>query len=1180
MKKKLLLLFVCLFGALGGVKAWTNQSPSAGNTYYLYHPGQNQFLFVGLDDKYGVTPSVFNATPILVETGGEKQSNTTFSFVIRGTKYYMYQDNGSGSLRTDYGSQFEPKPNGDYKYRLQTQKHSSGGRTVYYMLHAGTSGGKCSFTEYQSSHATDGYEWQFISVSEMESARNAMAESCASSAASYATTSNGWERVTSISDLQTNPENYFFAIFSANAAGLMLQATSNNAESQRLYYKTATDPANSSQYLFEIENHVSGGFALKSCAIGKYFSNTSGAPYFFHANQTSATSDNNTKLTLSYVNGAYTIETAQATNYVGLWTLITNWYSTDKDLAGNKQSSLAGSFLIYRIPKQRLRNVDFTQCITNPSFETGNTNGWTVLDGGTPNETGAKQTSSYAMSGSDGGWLFNIYWQGKPMTQNIGVLPAGQYTLSAVTTTDEGAKTYLTVNSGHNDGATSTGGASVGVTNTYNFTLAETTEVTIGVVGCGNNAEKTFDPNGYYWYKADNFRLTYLGGMEDLTPVSGKMNAAVNTAQQNAVSAYNSNKTVANYIAAQEAITNAEASVAAYANAASYLEKVELLLATTNFYTTTAYNSVYGTYKTAYENYTLDDATAAGLSYKVATHEGTQRYDNNTANDLLIPGWTIGGNDAKTSGSGFYINTWSTESEGSGDAADFANPFYEYWVGSGSLPAKVLSGTLTDLTPNTMYRVTANVRIQGTANSGKIKMQVGTGGEIDVTKGNQIGTTTRYIKDYVAVGKTDADGNLTLKFTVESESGISWLSFRDVMYAEQDDDFTYLIQDADCSSNTGWPGGGRELVEMTAYDGTTRTVFASNNYLDPETVTGQRSQTITIPATGAYKLTTYSKVLGTNNNGYVKIWIGDLGNYVDYIAARHLYTVNTNGNNTSSINSDGSGWVANDIYFTASASDLKTIYINISRGVGEGNNEYAYVSGMKLTYLGATPVVSFDEAVVNPVVEANLAHADVTIKRNMKSDRWNTFTVPFSMAIPGGWTVKELTGVDYNESTSNYSLNFEEASSIVAGKAYMVKPGSDITEVNADDVTINTTTAISSEVSDGDYTADFVGNNSYLTAVPNKGSSYIISNNVFYAVDTDIIQKGFRAYITVGGPSPSSARSTVSYDTEGGVTDIQNVVVKGLDESVAQKDGKYFENNKIVIVKNGIKYGSNGQKLN
>ena len=397
-------------------------------------------------------------------------------------------------------------------------------------------------------------------------------------------------------------------------------------------------------------------------------------------------------------------------------------------------------------------------------------------------------------------------------------------------------------------------------------------------------------------------------------------------------------------------------------------------------------------------------------------------------------------------------------------------------------------------------------------------------------------------------------------------------------------DLTYLIQDADCKSNDHWEGGsdgGRTFNEMVAFDGENRSVFSANNTYATTSKNGQRHQAITLPATGAYKLTTFCKVPGTYSNGYAQIWVDDLGNYIDYANARHLYTVDTDGK-TSTINTNGSGWFANEIYFTANAGDSKTIYINLSPGdmSTSGRYELAYVSGMKLTYLGTAPEISFDEAVVNPVVEANLAHADVTIKRNMKSDRWNTFTVPFSMAIPGGWTVKELTGVDYNESTSNYSLNFEEASSIVAGKAYMVKPGSDITEVNADDVTINTTTAISSEVSDGDYTADFVGNNSYLTAVPNKGSSYIISNNVFYAVDTDIIQKGFRAYITVGGPSPSSARSTVSYDTEGGVTDIQNVVVKGLDESVAQKDGKYFENNKIVIVKNGIKYGSNGQKLN
>lgn len=293
------------------------------------------------------------------------------------------------------------------------------------------------------------------------------------------------------------------------------------------------------------------------------------------------------------------------------------------------------------------------------------------------------------------------------------------------------------------------------------------------------------------------------------------------------------------------------------------------------------------------------------------------------------------------------------------------------------------------------------------------------------------------------------------------------------------------------------------------------------------------------------------------------------------MAARHLYTVDTYGDNTSNINTDGSGWFANDIYFTATAGEAKTIYINLSRGNGGGTNtEYAYASGMKLSYLGTTPAVSFDEAVVNPVVEEDLAHANVTIARNMKSDRWNTFTVPFDMAIPDGWTVKELTELSYNDATDNYSLTFEVASSIEAGKAYMVKPNSDVSEVSANDVTINTNDVTSSEVTDGDYSADFVGNNSYLTSVPT--GSYIISNNVFYIVDSSIIQKGFRGYITVEGNAGS--RSTVTFGEEDGPTGIETVTVNGL-ESNAQQDGKYFIGNRIVIVKNNVKYSANGQIL-
>ena len=136
------------------------------------------------------------------------------------------------------------------------------------------------------------------------------------------------------------------------------------------------------------------------------------------------------------------------------------------------------------------------------------------------------------------------------------------------------------------------------------------------------------------------------------------------------------------------------------------------------------------------------------------------------------------------------------------------------------------------------------------------------------------------------------------------------------------------------------------------------------------------------------------------------------------------------------------------------------------------------------------------------------------------------------------------------------------------------RPSSDVIEVSANDVTINTNTVTSSKVTDGGYSADFIGNNSYLTSVPT--GSYIISNNVFYIVDSSIIQKGFRGYITVDGNAGS--RSTVTFGEEDGPTGIETVTVNGL-ESNAQQDGKYFIGNRIVIVKNNVKYSANGQIL-
>jgi len=68
--------------------------------------------------------------------------------------------------------------------------------------------------------------------------------------------------------------------------------------------------------------------------------------------------------------------------------------------------------------------------------------------------------------------------------------------------------------------------------------------------------------------------------------------------------------------------------------------------------------------------------------------------------------------------------------------------------------------------------------------------------------------------------------------------------------------------------------------------------------------------------------------------------------------------------------------------------------------------------------------------------------ANVTLTRTLKTGMWNTFAAPFSIEIPTGWTVKELTGATLDGSTLN--LTFEDATSIVAGKPYLVKVNSDL----------------------------------------------------------------------------------------------------------------------------------------
>ena len=96
--------------------------------------------------------------------------------------------------------------------------------------------------------------------------------------------------------------------------------------------------------------------------------------------------------------------------------------------------------------------VDATWLITNPSFETGDLTGWTMM----PSEGADMGVRDYALSDRDGNYEANLYtwWSGVAIEQVVGEVPAGIYELSALVATWEG----YTVNFYANDHMVSAAG--------------------------------------------------------------------------------------------------------------------------------------------------------------------------------------------------------------------------------------------------------------------------------------------------------------------------------------------------------------------------------------------------------------------------------------------------------------------------------------------------------------------------------------------------------------------------------------------------------------------------------------------------------------------------------------------------------------------------------------------------
>ena len=197
----------------------------------------------------------------------------------------------------------------------------------------------------------------------------------------------------------------------------------------------------------------------------------------------------------------------------------------------------------------------------------------------------------------------------------------------------------------------------------------------------------------------------------------------------------------------------------------------------------------------------------------------------------------------------------------------------------------------------------------------------------------------------------------------------------------------------------------------------------------------------------------------------------------------------------------------------------------------------------------------------------------VTLTRTLQTGGWNTFCVPFNLATPTGWTVKELTGAEFNDGT--LTLTFGNAASIVAGKPYLVKVAANVENPTFEGVTISSSTTpttienVISFVPVMSPTALTLDDKSYL---------FVKNGNKLTWASSGSNMLGFRAYFHILDSNIANARAfTMSFDDATGITTVlsdEPTTASGtytLDgrriEGQPTQKGVYIVNGKKTIIK-------------
>lgn len=820
-------------------------------------------------------------------------------------------------------------------------------------------------------------------------------------------------------------------------------------------------------------------------------------------------------------------------------------------------------------------DTNVTSCIVNPSFESCTTGATDEIEGWENNSAQGMWTIMNRTNQGDPRvgdfWVEKYGKSGKiDLSQTISNLPKGLYRVS-VLALDQASKTKLIAKTNAATMETPIVGGTA-TRYTVDIMLDGQSDLTIGLY-CENH-------NTNSWVGFDDFHLTYVSSSyPELTAVVGKMNADVATAQTSALNQYNTEKTVANYKDAVDAIAAAQASKEHYEAAAIALPNQKALIDGTNVYAAgwlTGYVANYNSLKEKYDNNTLNEEEVVNPNAFTGWHAST------AYNDLLTP-WTFGGEACNKFDKALDINTWSQE--GDTDGSNFQVPFFEYWVADEkTLQNKNLAATLTGL-ENGLYSVTAWVRVRATddvpaTDATGITLSVNGGTPVDATEGAQVGTSQLTLAEVTAEGPV-SNGTLNIAFDI-NETNISWLAFKNVKYtkvrdlnAEEQAEVDY--NDALASANnvkTTWaesPLDGVFQHTSAAYNALSEAITAAETAA-PSDQEGWTAQTAALNA--AVSTFNASKVLPEASKFYT-MKINDLymnltdGANMNMTLTSDFYSIQfeASGANYRIKDKDGNYIAANSSnnqWLTAATANRSDFVVE-SHTDGTITFKCAYSTYSNWGwYLGA--VSDTEGSRVAPYIDknTNIAYRNWSVEpvesctRATASGRYGTLCLPYDFNAEGA----DLYVVSSIEGNSIVLANPLSATEGVAGKPYLYCATADAQTFTQKSVTI--ATPVDDEYLVGSFVAAPVETGNYVLQTQNGVQG-------FYKVsaETPITGGAFKCYLK--GEKVDNGRSAIFFDGDETAIDALNALTSGKAE-IFDLNGRRLERlQKGINIVNGTK---------